>query len=200
MNKKKLIILSITILSITFITKYHYNGLNPKRFNSDKALISICSHDYVPIDCILTWYNVVYKMGIRDYNVIVANGYNPPFQFPGINIITRDDINENKIIDILQNKGKLAIFYQRGHIKFQNLHKLIKRCDFNIIPITITTKNLPQVSHNNTNLLFWLKTIITNRFKYKIYDEIECNKDWDKNKFIELISNTLYNGEIPLES
>jgi hypothetical protein len=73
------------------------------------------------------------------------------------------------------------------------LHKLILECDFDLIPITITSNNLEPISHNNTNIFFWIKTILTNRFIFTKKDKIECHKNFTKETFEKILWKNLYN-------
>lgn len=187
----KNILISIILLTHFCIKRKQKRKLEQK---ADKGIITICSHDYIPVDCFLTWYNEYLINGRKSYAVVREN-YSS-INFPGIKFLRASTENlTKKMIDLLKNKENIIIFYQRKLVDNTNLHKIAKECDFYIQPITIKCNTLNTVDENDSSTKKWIPRILTNKFLYNKKEKILCDNTFTKDKFIRLINKELYDIE-----
>ena len=145
----------------------------------NNSKIFICNHNHLLTETFLSWFFLIpYQISNKvtfitnepQISKILKNN-----KIPFCNFLVKNNKSiTNQMIDILKKKESIIIYYKKETIYMNNIHKIIQEFnnDIDIIPLKIIK--------------------VKKKYNINLLKKINYKKDWEKEKFIEVITNNLY--------
>ena len=174
--------------NIKDILNIDLSKINYQKIGLYKKTLFVCTHDYCFIDILTSWIVSIKSNLFKNTHTVVRESFISLFSkfLPGAKMLERNNDTTKKMIEILKNNENILIFYSRRHLKYLNIDKIVKEVDIDIVPVRITSNTIEPVSHNRDGILENIDIYLQNKFSVEILNKVDFNKEYNKEKFIEI--------------